>query len=211
MANDSTTEHKREWATLKEDYADAIWAWGHVEAELWTVYVASVGATHIDLRPLNAAFFALNSFESRLVMTHAAMKKRWDKKPLFNAWCELRERCDKASGERGRIAHRVGFHIPKDKPHQHDLYILTEALWHSKRPLTWGEAKSTGIDSKQLTQFGKKWHRLYYDLNQFALALWHQDLLPASSSQPVDPSPPQSRKGDPRPIKPSSPSGPSRE
>jgi hypothetical protein len=176
------------WKNLQMAYADAMWAWASVETQLFVIYLAAVGALQIDMRPLRAAFFAINSFEMRLAMTRAAIKERWKNLP---GWTELNERCQTAASKRGRIAHREGRLFWPEKPHQKGAIIaLVEPFWHHASPQNWGTAKSTGIDEKMLRQFQTEWVRLNYDLAQFGASLWPGGLQSASSSSPIQPDPP---------------------
>jgi hypothetical protein len=169
---------------LKLAFADAMWTWAHVETQIFAIYVAAVGGLTIDMRPIRAAFFAINSFEMRLTMTHAALKERWPRHPLLKVWSALRGRCDKAAGQRGRIAHRAGTVWWPEKPHQKVLVALHEPTWHHAAPQNWGTAKSTGIDEAMLRQFESDWHKINYDLSQFALRVWQEARLPTSLEPP---------------------------
>ena len=195
FAMSNHTTHDRNWRDLKEAYAEAMWTWAEVEGQIFTIYVAAVGVLKLDIRPLQASFFAVNSFEARLIMTSSAVKQRWgEKHPHFAKWASLRERCDKAAGERGRIAHKTGTYWPIQKPHQHPLYILSDPSWHFGRPQKWGVAKSTGFDAPKLRQFAEGWHRVCADLHRFSLELWSETLQSTFSAQPADPSLPLSHR-----------------
>ena len=165
------------WKNLQMAYADAMWTWASVETQVFVIYLAAIGALNLDIRPIRAAFFSINSFEMRLTTTNAAVKERWGKVPR---WIALLERCKKASGQRGRIAHREGRVFWPEKPHQKPLVVLCEPFWHHASPQNWGTAKSTGVDEDMLLQFKTEWHRLNYDLAEFGKDLWQQELQPTS-------------------------------
>jgi hypothetical protein len=171
MPSDELTE-------LKLAFADALWKWAEVETQVFAVYICTVATLQTDIRPIRAAFFAINSFEMRLTMTDAAVKQRWPKaKSLLADWRTLRERCHDASRQRGRIAHRAGNVRWPDKPHQKPFVALHEPTMHADSPKNYGIAKSTGIDTGMLRQFCGTWSKLNSDLNLFAYRVT-QEALP---------------------------------
>jgi hypothetical protein len=68
-----------------------------------------------------------------------------------------------------------------EKPHQKAIVVLHEPTWHHASPQNWGVAKSVGIDEVMLRQFQTDWHKINYDLSQFAIRTWQEARLPTSS------------------------------
>lgn len=176
----SPEEHQRQWIALERAFASAMWSWAEIEAGTFTIYLAAVGGLTMDMRPIRASFFSVNSFEVRLSMTHAAVQQRWGKQGHGKTWIDLHVRCDKARKQRNKIAHVSGRYVAPQEPHQHPLYILSDPFWHHRAPRTWGESKSIGINASTLTTFSETWNRLSYDLSQFGNVLWSEGLQAAS-------------------------------
>jgi hypothetical protein len=167
-----------EWRSLQDAYANAMWTWANIEGGIFTVYAAAIGVLRLDLRPIQAAFFAINSFQVRLKSTHAAVEFRWRNHERFKRWADLRNRCNKASTERGRIAHKAGVYFAPQKPYQQPLHILLQPFWDPRHPPDWGTAKSLGIDAEQLRKWSASWHSVGYDLNEFTKELWGEVMVP---------------------------------
>jgi hypothetical protein len=190
MTIDPYTHHGMD--ELKSAYADAMWGWVHIEAIIFSSYAAALGVLQANIEPARSAFFAINSFEARLLMTNAAIKQRWEKNPVispyvnFSEWDELFQRCREASKQRGSIAHLTGARVNPDKPHQKQIFLLLEPPSDPRHPITWGEAKSRGVDAKKLNEFNRDWKNLYRDLSVFAIHLWLAELPLTSSLQQSD-------------------------
>src|SRR5437762_1568885 len=77
MAFDS----EKELNDLRIAYADALWTWADIESQLFMIFylaVKSRRSTKADMERLREMFFSINSFDIRLIMTHAAAKVKWD-------------------------------------------------------------------------------------------------------------------------------------
>jgi hypothetical protein len=184
MATDSPND--AHWHDLQSAYAEAMWASAQIEASIFTIYLAAIGALSLDMRPIRESFFRNDSFRARLRMTHAAMAIKWAGSSHLATWNELHRRCDNTGRDRGSIAHLAGHSVPPDKPHRKKtLYVLLEPCWDYRHPDKWGEAKARGIDAVKLREFAREWSRLNYDVSQLANELWREAMLQASDeSQP---------------------------
>jgi len=209
MSNYST--RNADFRELMQAYAIAMWTWAELEASIFQIYLAAVGGADADLDPLHASFFAIHSAEMRLLLTHAAVKRKWPKHPLFDRWTALYDECITAAGERGRIAHKIGRQFSPQKPHQTELTVLVEPAWHPQSPDKWGVAKSTGLTATALRTFQAKWSSLITEINKLSGALFAETLPPKSSLQRAGRArPAQTRAEVPIPTKLSSLRRPSR-
>ncbi|HEV2546353.1 MAG TPA: hypothetical protein VGU20_03375 [Stellaceae bacterium] len=174
---------EEKWNELRIAYADAMWQWAMIEAEIFTIYVAALKALKRDLRPLRAAFFATQSFEVKLAMVTAAAQKTFGPRRL-KVWSALAKRCRDEQTKRGKIAHLTGYCFPPKKPGQPGpVYVVTEPLWHRAHPPDWGTAKSQGYDAFKLRQLHGAWYALDIEIGRFAKQLWGKLPLPVLDVQ----------------------------
>jgi len=177
----------KKWRELQQEYANALWMWANIEAQIFIIYASALGMSGKDVQPLRSAFFSINSFEMRLTMTHAAVKTQWgEESQAFILWGELRKKCDKANRKRGKIAHKIGmcYSTPNNL-----IFALTDPLWHTNH-LDWRKAKAEGINAETLKQYAAEWNDLDAMLINFGLVLWNGEPLPTSLSQLADQSRP---------------------
>lgn len=153
---------------LKMAYADAMWVWAQVETNLFTIYASTVDPNIVNVRfdelvarrewsAMRAAFFSINSFEMRLVMTNASAKISWAGHHYLDLWSEIYGLCTKENKRRGKIAHLTGGIFEAAGHHQHDLAVLHQPFGHIKFPEDYGRAKSEGFTAQVLNGYRKEW------------------------------------------------------
>jgi hypothetical protein len=150
--------------------------WGGVEHELSNVYVYALKAQYL-VAALDA-FYAVQSFEGKLGVAHAAVSRILAlESPLLTEWEDLRERMKSKNKFRNRIAHgrimellidspRGVFWMSYYKPHQ-----LVDAMNAAENPLGARNAKQKGLGhltAKQIQNEVAEFEVLGRDIGVFA-------------------------------------------
>ena len=187
---------------LQRAYSEAMWQWAELENAVFAIYFEAMVGFHRfpkDWEILQATYFSIMSFEIRLTMAHAAARVRWKNTRFLADWNSLRERCDKESGARGKIAHLIGTTFKPEKPHQKLIAVVTQPPFHPSRPESHGRASSEGYNVEKLKALTRRWLELTIDLMDLADLVSEEMPWIASSSLSARPSPQQSNKDGPTP------------
>lgn len=193
---------------LKVAYADAMWVWAEVETGLFSIYTSAIdpnivnvdfddAVTRKEWHALHAAFFAINSFEMRLVMTNAAAKVAWAGHDYLNLWSEIFELCLKENKRRGKIAHLTGSIFEAPDGGKVDIAVLHQPSGHTKFPANYGKAKSEGHNAETLKQYSKDWEALLLKMEDLSHLAINLPLRTQSAPQVAGPDHRPQKRGDP--------------
>lgn len=104
-----------------------ITAWAHVEDELAAIYVEAIGAP--NSAPAYASFYAIQSPEVKISITHSAVSMRLVKGDVLAHWRSLYNRATKRRKTRNAIAHYQVIVNPQAKHNsQYELRPLIRDL-----------------------------------------------------------------------------------
>lgn len=169
---------------LKRSYANAMWAWAHIESDLFGVFIAATDGFHGNFRASQESYFSVVSAKNRLDMTHTAAKARWANSKTLEVWLPLESKCRKQLAKRGKIAHLTGRIIDPEKPTQKPVAIVGEHFWHPQRENTYQQAKNTGYSARQLDDLATEWEQLHFQLFNFYSPFWTAQLEAQTSTFP---------------------------
>ena len=143
---------EQEYEDLKSNFAEALWSWANIEADLFSLYQCAIGYKS-EGRALHKAFFSIKGVEIRISVTDAAFINRWPTGEHAEKWKQLRANLDKSRRARGKLAHHAGIKIqyePFVKPRPAPLVILVEPYTHEAFPEAKQDALNRGFTAAQL-------------------------------------------------------------
>lgn len=160
--------------------------WNHVEDGLGDIFCALFGG--VNHTPARNAYLAVVNFNTRLMMTNAAMISSNLPKPILDRWKPLKKQTEAKSGIRNRLTHfsRVS---AKDSHGDEIIWVLPN-FWDVEDHIKAMSGKGIRYNWMQIWEFGQAFGGLAIELDQLAREIElhvraHPAIYPRSTLDPI--------------------------